>query len=424
LEARGNVIIMAATNRVNSLDEALRRPGRFDREIEFSIPNRKERKEVLQIHTRGMPLRPTKKKDGKTDDKGVDLARFAAITHGFVGADLAALAKESAMKALRRYLPEINLEEEKIPSEILEKLEVNKEDFLKGLKDVQPSALREVTVQIPKTNWSDIGGLEQAKKELKQAIEWPLKNPESFVEMGITPPKGILLYGPSGCGKTLIAKAVATESEANFISVKGPELLSMWVGESERGVRKIFRKARQVSPVIVFFDEIDSMASTRGNRLDSGVGNRVLDQLLTELDGLEGLKDVVFMAATNRPELVDKALLRPGRVDKMIEIEAPNEKAREQILKVHSTGVPLSKNVKLKDLAKKTAGFSGAALEGLVREAALLALEESKMKKTQVKMEHFEKTLGKMSPTVNEKTKEAYSEFKEHVADYRPSYVQ
>ncbi len=413
LEARGNVIVMAATNRVNSLDEALRRPGRFDREIEFSIPDRKERKEILQIHTRGMPLA-----------KDVDLAYFATITHGFVGADLAALAKESAMKALRRYLPEINLEEEKIPPEILEKLEVNKDDFHKGLKDVQPSALREVAVQIPKVKWADIGGLEKAKKELKQAVEWPLKSPKAFAEMGITPPKGILLYGPPGCGKTLIAKAVATESEANFISVKGPEILSMYVGESERGVRKIFRKARQVSPVIVFFDEIDSIASTRGNAFDSGVGNRVLDQLLTELDGLEGLKDVVFMAATNRPDLVDQALLRPGRVDKLIEIEAPNEKAREQILKVHAKNVPLSKNVSFKALAEKTDGFSGADLEGLVREAVLLALEESRMKKTLVKKVHFEKVLDRQKPTINDKTKEAYGEFREHFAEYRPSYVR
>ncbi len=413
LEARGNVIVMAATNRVNSLDEALRRPGRFDREIEFSIPDRKERKEILQIHTRGMPLA-----------KDVDLSYFASITHGFVGADLAALAKESAMKALRRYLPEINLDEEKIPPEILEKLEVKKEDFLKGLKDVQPSALREVAVQIPKVKWSDIGGLEEAKKELKQAVEWPLKNPKAFSEMGIRPPKGILLYGPPGCGKTLLAKAVANESEANFISVKGPELLSMYVGESERGVRKIFRKARQVSPVIVFFDEIDSIASVRGNIFDSGVGNRVLDQLLTELDGLEGLKDVVFMAATNRPDLVDQALLRPGRVDKLIEIKAPNAKAREQILKVHAKNVPLSKNVKFKELAKKTEGFSGADLEALVREAALLALEQAKLKKTLVKMEHFEKVINKMSPTINKKTQEAYSEFKEHFAEYKPSYVR
>ncbi|MEM0360492.1 MAG: CDC48 family AAA ATPase [Candidatus Diapherotrites archaeon] len=412
LEARGNVIVMAATNRVNSLDEALRRPGRFDREIEFGIPDRKERKEILLIHTRGMPLA-----------KDVDLDYFASITHGFVGADLEALCKESAMKALRRYLPEIDLEAEEIPQEVLEKLEINKKDFLEGLKDVQPSALREVSVQIPKVKWKDIGGLEEEKEELMQAVEWPLKYPDAFNEMGIKPPKGILLYGPPGCGKTLIAKAVANESEANFISIKGPELLSMWVGESERAVRKIFRKARQAAPVIVFFDEIDSIAGKRGRDFDSGVGNRVLDQILTELDGLEVLKNVVFMAATNRPDLVDKALLRPGRIDKMIEIKAPTLKGREQILKVHTQNVPLAKEVSLKKLAEQTEGFSGADLESLVREAAMAALKENRMKKTEVKQSHFEKALAKLSPSITPKVQKSYGEFKEHLADFTPSYV-
>ncbi|MCX6802607.1 MAG: CDC48 family AAA ATPase [Candidatus Diapherotrites archaeon] len=412
LEARGNVIVMAATNRVNSLDEALRRPGRFDREIEFAIPDRKERKEILLIHTRGMPLA-----------KDVDLDALANITHGFVGADLEALCKESAMKSLRRYLPEIDLEAEEIPQEVLEKLEINKKDFAEGLKDVQPSALREVSVQVPKVKWKDIGGLDDQKEELMQAVEWPLKYPDSFTEMGIKPPKGILLYGPPGCGKTLIAKAVATESEANFISIKGPELLSMWVGESERSVRKIFRKARQAAPVIVFFDEIDSIAGSRGKDNDSGVGNRVLDQILTELDGLEILKNVVFMAATNRPDLVDKALMRPGRIDKMIEIKAPTLKAREQIFKVHTENVPMAKDISLKKLAEQTDGFSGADIEGIVREAAMAALKENKMKKSEVKQSHFDKVLAKLKPSISPKVQKSYDEFKEHVADFVPSYV-
>jgi transitional endoplasmic reticulum ATPase len=413
LEARGNVIVMAATNRVNSLDEALRRPGRFDREIEFGIPDRNERKEILQIHTRGMPLA-----------KDVDLDHLASITHGFVGADLEALAKEAAMKALRRYLPKIDMEQDEIPGEVLESLEVRKEDFLEALKDVQPSALREVAVQIPKAKWEDIGGLETVKEELKQAVEWPLKYPDLFKDMGIKPPKGILLYGPPGCGKTLLAKAVANESEANFISVKGPELLSMYVGESERAVRKIFRKARQVAPVIVFFDEIDAIASERGHYFDSGVGNRVLNQLLTELDGLEILENVVFICATNRPDLIDKALLRPGRVDKLIEIPAPDLKSREEILKIHTKNVPLAKDVNLKELAELTEGFSGADLEGLVREAVLIAIKQNNMKKTKVGTKHFEKALSKVRPSISENTKKAYEEFKAHYAEFAPTYVR
>jgi len=423
LEARGNVIVMAATNRVNSMDEALRRPGRFDREIEFGIPDRKERKQILQIHTRGMPLHPIKTPGGKKDPLGVDLEYFASITHGFVGADLEAFGKEAAMKALRRYLPEIDLEADEIPQEVLEKLEINKTDFMEGLKDVQPSALREVSIQIPKVKWRDVGGLAKVKEELKQAVEWPLKYPDSFGEMGIQAPKGILLYGPPGCGKTLIAKAVANESQSNFISIKGPEVLSMWVGESERAVRKIFRKARQASPVVVFFDEIDSIAGLRGASHDSGVGNRVLDQILTELDGLESLKNVVFMAATNRPDLLDKALLRPGRIDKLIEIKSPTEKARAQILKVHTENVPLAKNVSLKKLASTTEGFSGADLEGLVREAALEALKQNKMKKTEVTLAHFEYALQKAHPTISDKIKKGYEEFRDHISDFTPSYV-
>lgn len=412
LEARGDVIVIAATNRVNSLDEALRRPGRFDREIEFPVPDKKSRKEIMLIHTRGMPLA-----------KDVDLDHFAGITHGFVGADLAALGKEAAMKALRRYLPKIDLEAESIPQEILESLEVNKKDFQNGLKDVQPSALREVTIEIPNVKWADIGDLEEAKEELKQAVEWPLKHPESFKKMGIRPPTGILLFGPPGCGKTLLAKAVANESEANFISVKGPELLSLWVGESEKGIRRVFRKARQVSPCIVFFDEIDSIASKRGIGADSHVTERVVNQLLTEIDGIEQNRNVIFLAATNRPDLLDPGLMRPGRIDKFVKIEAPDEKGRMAIFKVHTKGVKLAKDVSLPELVKKTAGFNGADIEGLIRSAALIALKESNMKADTVGKNHFEKALAKAKPTITQKVEEAYDDFEEHHAEFEPSYV-
>ncbi|MEK6959416.1 MAG: CDC48 family AAA ATPase [archaeon] len=412
LEGRGEVIVMAATNRVHSMDEALRRPGRFDREIEFGIPDKKSRKQILSIHTRGMPL-----------DEDVDLGYFADFTHGFVGADLQALSKEAAMKALRRYLPEIDLEEETISAEMLEKLKITKQDFLDGLKDVQPSALREVAIEVPNVKWGDIGALEEVKQELKQAVEWPLKNPKSFKEMGITPPKGILLYGPPGTGKTLLAKAIATESEANFISVKGPELLSMWVGESEKGVRKIFKKARQVAPCIVFFDELDSMASRRGGNIGSKVNDGIVNQLLTELDGIEALHDIVFIAATNRPDLIDSALLRPGRIDKIILVPAPDEKARELILKVQTKNVKLDKDVSIKQLAAETKGFSGADIEGLVRESALNVLQENKMKPAPIKMADFTKVLSKMKPTIDDESEKAYGEFKDKALDFRPTYV-
>ena len=433
LEARGNVIVIAATNRVNSIDEALRRPGRFDREIEFPIPDAKGRKDVLLIHTRGMPLaKDMKEKEGKDKNgskSGLD--HFARITHGFVGADLEALTKEAAMKALSRYIngpndsktPQINLEDETISEEVLESLEVTRADFDQALKEVQPSALREITVRIPNVKWDDVGGLDSVKKELKQAVEWPLKKPQVFEEMGIKPPKGILLYGPSGCGKTLLAKAVANESEANFMSVKGPELLNMFVGESEKAIRKIFKKARQVAPVIIFFDELDSIAGSRGNHFDSGVSNRVLDQLLTELDGLEVLQNVLFIAATNRPDLIDQSLLRPGRIDKLIYIGPPDAAGREKILRVHTANVPLAKDVSLKELAEKTEGFSGADLEGLVREATLLAIEENNLNKSNVSLKHFEKILLKLNPTVSEQTENAYGDFKKHYRDFKPSYI-
>jgi transitional endoplasmic reticulum ATPase len=480
LSGRGEVVVMAATNRINSIDEALRRPGRFDREIEFGIPDKKSRNQILSIHTRGMPLAkeysPTKHEEKMTHDEKViyniikanktidassvlpiynqeaktkltihelwkiikgmvekkllkktefDLNYFGDLTHGFVGADLEALTKEAAMKALRRYLPAIEEvgEDEPIPVKILETLKINKQDFVEALKDVQPSGLREFTIEVPNVHWDDIGSLKDVKEELKQAVEWPLKKPQAFKEMGILPPKGVLLYGPPGTGKTMLAKAIATESEANFISIKGPELLSMWVGESEKGIRKIFRRARQVAPCIVFFDEIDAIATKRGRDNSSSVSERVVNQLLTEVDGVEALHNVIFVAATNRPDLIDSALLRPGRMDKLIMVPAPDTKARIEILKVHTRNIKLDKGVDIKELANQTQGFSGADLEGLVREAALLVLQENNLKAFPIKKEHFEKILNKMKPTIDQESEKAYDEFKENALDFRPSYV-
>jgi transitional endoplasmic reticulum ATPase len=395
LKTRGKVIVISATNRPEALDPALRRPGRFDREIEIGVATKSGRKEVLQIHTRGMPL------------ENVDLDHLASITYGFVGADLEALCKEAAMNSLRRILPEINLEEEKIPPEILEKIRVTKNDFEESLKAIEPSAMREVFVQTPNVKWEDIGGLKKVKEELKESVEWPLKYPERFKKMGIRPPQGIFLYGPPGCGKTLLAKAVACESEANFISVKGPEILSKWVGESEKAVRKIFRKARQVSPSIVFFDEIDSIAAIRGEEIGSRVGERVVDQLLTEMDGLEELSNVIVIGATNRPDIVDPGFLRPGRFDRRILVPAPDKKAKFEILKVHTKNMPLAKNVDLKYLAEKTENFSGADLEGLIREAAMIALREDENIK-EVSMRHFKKALEEMTPSIDRETIRSY----------------
>ncbi len=400
LKGRGEVIVIGATNRPNAIDPALRRPGRFDREIEIGVPDREGRKEILQIHTRGMPL---------ADD--VDLDKLADITHGFVGADLAALAKEAAMRALRRIMKEVNLfESEEIPAEILDKLQVTMQDFLDALKDITPSALREVIVQVPNVRWSDVGGLEEVKEELRMAVEWPLKYPELFKASGAKQPKGILLYGPPGTGKTLLAKAVANESEANFISVKGPEILSKWVGESEKAIREIFRKARQSAPAIIFFDEIDSIAPIRGATGDSRVTERIISQLLTEMDGLEELRKVVVIAATNRPDLLDPALLRPGRFDRLIYVPPPDFKARIEILKIHSKGKPLSDDVNLEELAKLTEGYTGADLENLVNTAALIALKEhvskykdpkeaiSRKDELKIRWKHFEEALKKVKP--------------------------
>ncbi|MBU7018498.1 MAG: CDC48 family AAA ATPase [Theionarchaea archaeon] len=387
LHARGKVIVIAATNRPEGIDPALRRPGRFDREIEIGVPNKFGRKEILQIHTRGMPL-----------DTDVSLDDMAQITHGFVGADLQSLCKEAAMYALRRILPEINLEEERIPEEVLEKIAVTKKDFERALKIVEPSAMREVMILSPNLTWDDIGGLEKPKQALIEAVEWPLKRPEDFEEMGIHPPKGVFLYGPPGCGKTLLAKAVAHESEANFISVKGPEVLSKWVGESEKAIREIFRKAKQVSPTIVFFDEIDAIAQRRGEEIGSRVGERVVDMLLTEMDGLEDMGDVVVIAATNRPDMLDPALLRPGRLDRLILVPAPDQEARKNILEVHTREMPL-KDVDLEYIASITDGFSGADLGGLVREAGMNAMREGTKI---VEMRHFSYALEEIQPSISE----------------------
>jgi len=356
-----------------------------------------------------------------------DLTYFSDITHGFVGADLQALTKEAAMKALRRYLPEIEKvgEDESIPVEILETLKINKNDFIDALKDVQPSGLREFTSEIPNVYWDDVGALEEVKNELKQAVEWPLKYPNIFIEMGITPPQGIMLFGSPGTGKTLLAKAIATETGANFISVKGPELLIKWVGDSAKGVRKIFRRARQLAPCIVFIDEIDAIASNRNSEQGSKINGEIVNQLLTELDGVESLKDVVFIAATNRPDLIDPSLIRPGRIDKLIWVPAPDEKAREAILKVHMKNLNVANNVSIKELAKKTEGFSGAGLESIIRETALEVLKNNKLKARPITKEDFEEVLKlkKVRSTVDEESENAYGDFKDKL-EFRPSYVR
>ncbi|QQG39826.1 MAG: CDC48 family AAA ATPase [Candidatus Aenigmatarchaeota archaeon] len=398
LEARGKVIVIAATNRVNAVDPALRRPGRFDREIEIGVPDKRGRKEILQIHTRNMPL-----------EKEVSVDKVAEGTYGFVGADLAALCKEAAMQVLRRVLPDVQgLEEDKpIPEEILKKLIVMKKDFDKALKMIQPSAMREIMVEVPKVHWSDIGGLEEVKGRLKEAVEWPLKNPDSFKRLGIRPPRGILLYGPPGCGKTLIAKAVATESDANFISIKGPQVLSKWVGESEKMVREVFKKARQVAPCVIFFDEIDSIAPVRGASSDSHVGERIVSQMLTEMSGLEELNDVVVLAATNRPDIIDPALLRPGRFDTQVLIPSPDAESRLKVLEIHTKNMPLE-SVTLKTLSDKLDGYSGADVEAVCREAALAALRENIGAKT-VKTKHFNAALKNVKPSLTKEVVEYYS---------------
>ncbi|MBN1159663.1 MAG: CDC48 family AAA ATPase, partial [Candidatus Diapherotrites archaeon] len=384
LSARGEVIVIAATNRPNAIDEALRRPGRFDREIEIPMPTKKGRKEMVQIHTRGMPLA-----------SDVDMDRLADITHGYTGADINALTKESAMKALRKKLPEIKKVEGRVPASILSNLHVTMDDFKAAFNEISPSAMREVLIETPNTKWSDIGGLEKVKDELKEAVEWPLKYPNAFKKLGISPSKGILLYGPAGCGKTLLAKAVAGESEANFISIKGPELVSKWVGESEKGIRKVFHRARQVAPCIVFFDEFDSIAQMRGSEGDSRVGERVVDQLLTELDGMQDLDGVMVIAATNRPDLLDPGLMRAGRFDKKVMIPKPTEKERQEIFKVHTKNMPLTKDINLKDFTKKTENYTGADIALICREAGMSAMRKNKRAK-EVTKDDFEEAFKKV----------------------------
>jgi len=400
LKARGQVIVIGATNRPNSIDPALRRPGRFDREIELGVPDRAARKEILQIHTRSMPL---------AEDVSVD--ELSSITHGYTGADISSLTKEAAMKVLRRILPKIDLEQDFIPPEILDNLKVTREDFFNALREVRPSALREVFIEKPNIKWADIGGLENVKKELKDAVELPLKNPEVFARMGIRPVKGILLVGLPGTGKTMFAKAVATETEANFISIKGPEVLSKWVGESEKAIREIFRKARMATPCVIFIDEIDSIAPHRSTSNDGNhVSERVVDTLLTEMDGLTGLKNVIVIAASNRPDILDPALMRGGRFDRVIDIPAPDEKARLEIIKIHTKGMPLAKQVELAGLAKKTDGYTGADLENVCREAGMTAIRRS-IDAKEVAEKDFDAALSTIKPSVTKKYDDMISKF-------------
>jgi len=403
LKSRGKVVVIAATNRVNSIDPALRRPGRFDREIAINVPDKGGRLSILKIHTRGMPL-----------TKDVKLSELASLTPGFVGADLEALSKEAAMNVLRKHLHKWKLDsEEQIPPEDLEKLIVTQKDFESALRIVRPSGMREVLVETPNISWESIGGLGDIKQDLKEAVEWPMKYPESFERMGIRPSRGILLYGPPGTGKTLLAKAVAKESDANFIQIKGPSLLSMWVGKSEEGLRKIFERARQVAPCIIFFDEIDSLAGKRGLDTGTKVTERVLNQLLAEMDGLEDLKDILVIGATNRPDMLDPALLRPGRFDKILLVNAPEEEGRLNILKIHTKDMPLSKDINLKEFAKKTVGYTGADLESLSREAAMLALRES-IDSKQVTKKHFEEAFKKIKPSVSKPSIDVYKRIEEN----------
>ncbi len=471
LEERGQVIVIGATNRIDAVDPALRRPGRFDREIEIGVPDREGRYEIFQIHTRNMPLEPKYSRDIVLDaierlkrnaddfellktldffqdevrnseseeeirlaaknllppetlnDLEVEITKamlrtLADQTHGFVGADIEALCKEAAMKALRRYLPKIDLNEDEIPIELLESIRVTWDDFMDALREIEPSAMREVFVEIPKVTWDDVGGLEDVKREIIEAVEWPLKYPEKFKKFGIKPPKGVLLYGPPGTGKTLIAKAVANESEANFISIKGGQLLSKWLGESEKAVRKIFRKARQVAPCIIFFDEIDAIAQMRGIDEGSRTVERVLNQLLTEMDGLEELHGVVVIGATNRPDILDPALLRPGRFDRLVFVKPPDKKSRLAIFRIHTRDMPLADDVDLEELAELTEGYVGADIEAICREAVMLAIREN-INAERVEMRHFLEALKKIKPSINETMLSFYERFEERMKTER-----
>jgi transitional endoplasmic reticulum ATPase len=409
LEERGQVTVIAATNRVDAIDPALRRGGRFDREIEIGVPDKEGRKEILQVHTRGMPL-----------VEEIDLDTYAESTHGFVGSDLESLAKESAMNALRRIRPELDLDEEEIDAEVLESLQVTRDDMKSALKGIEPSALREVFVEVPDTSWENVGGLEDTKERLRETVQWPLDYPEVFEAMDMNAAKGVMMYGPPGTGKTLLAKAVANEAQSNFISIKGPELLNKFVGESEKGVREVFSKARENAPTVVFFDEIDSIAGERGQHAnDSGVGERVVSQLLTELDGLEELEDVVVIATSNRPDLIDSALLRPGRLDRHVHVPVPDEEGREAIFEVHTRNKPLADDVDLADLARRTEGYVGADIEAVTREAAMAATREliemsdpedlaGNVGNVRIGVEHFDQALDEVNPSVTAETRERY----------------
>jgi len=406
LEARGKVIVISATNRPNAIDPALRRPGRFDREIEIKVPDKKGRQEILQIHTRNMPLL-------SEGDDSVVIDKIAAVSHGYVGADLEYLCKEAAMKCLRRLLPELNLEEEKIPPETLDKLVVNADDFKKALVEVTPSGMREVFIENPDVKWEQVGGLAEVKRELMEAVEWPMKYPGLYDKLGHKMPRGILLHGPSGTGKTLMAKAVATQSEANFVSVRGPELLSKWVGESERGIREIFKRARQSAPCVIFFDEIDSIAPIRGAGGETAVTERVVSQLLTELDGMENMHGVVVLAATNRADMIDPALLRPGRFDKIIQIPLPDKESRKSILKINCEDIPIADpngpdKIDYEKLAENTDGLSGADVASIANTAVSLVVHEhldnapdpkaveKEAGNAKVTMKHFEEAVKKV----------------------------
>jgi len=402
LESRGQVIVIGATNRPNALDPALRRPGRFDREIEIGIPDKKGRKEILQIHTRGMPL-----------SSDVSLDKLAEMTKGYTGADLAALCREAAMKCIRRILPSIDFNEDKISPELLNSLEVTMKDFIEAYKEITPTALREVEIETPTVHWEDIGGLHDVKQRLIEAIQWPLEYPEKFERLGIKPPKGILLYGPPGCGKTLLAKAVATEAEANFITIKGPEVYSKWVGESEKAIREVFRKARQAAPCVIFLDEIETIVP-RKDILDdsSGVTHRVASQLLAEMDGIEELRDVIVIGATNRPDLMDPAILRPGRFDRLIYVPPPDEKSRLQILKIYTQKMPLAEDVSLEKIASMTEGYSGADLESLCREAGMAVLRRDR-DAAYVTWADFQEALKVVKPSISPSMLKEYERLSE-----------
>lgn len=401
MQARDNVIVIGATNRRDAIDPALRRPGRFDREIEIGVPDREGRKEILDVHTRQMPI---------SDDFDVDW--ILENSYGFVGADLAALVRESAMKALRRYLPEIDLDEDVIPPEVLEKMEVTMGDFKLAIKEIEPSALREIYVELPDVSWDDVGGLTEIKERLKESVEWPLTKPELFEHFGIKPPRGIVLFGAPGTGKTMLAKAIAHEAKANFISIKGPELISKWVGESEKAIREIFKKAKQASPSIIFLDEFESIAGMRSSGSSNGgsdVSNRVVNQLLASMDGIESLDGVIVVSATNRPEMIDPALLRSGRFERVLHVPPPDKEARAAILKIHTADMPLSK-FSLKDILGNMDGYTGADIEAVCREAALIAMRANKMK---VNKGHFEEGIARVRPTVTPEMLEYYSKMEE-----------